>query len=181
MIEYITTEEDGFLHGLLVRLTLLAADFGDKLMHHVNGQKTGRRSDAWKLEQPHPVSYVPGELQLSWDTCSSCMNVAHDTQTLRAVTHGPTLSVVILAADDVGYYSISELAIGRRKTEAPGADFWKFRAPLLPFCSVLTLLCLPSFFPLLFTFPPSLSLFSLFLPATAEQFGVSTGDARTVA
>ena len=46
MIEYITTEEDGFLHGLLVRLTLLAADFGDKLMHHVNGQKTGRRSDA---------------------------------------------------------------------------------------------------------------------------------------
>jgi len=26
-------------------------------MHRINGQKTGRWSDAWKLEQPHPVSY----------------------------------------------------------------------------------------------------------------------------
>jgi len=43
-----TTGENGFLYGLLVRITLLAADSGLCLEMD--------RSDALQLEQPHPAS-----------------------------------------------------------------------------------------------------------------------------
>jgi len=71
--EYSKTEEDGFLNGLLVRITLLAADY-DGLMYW---------SDALQLEQPHPVSnhspdtvtfpdISPNEWNLVWSKTKHC-------------------------------------------------------------------------------------------------------------